>query len=64
MIDTIVKFLRYICGGISCSCKSSCIDKCQTHQDKCVCECMKKDDRTPKANQQPNNKSLKEVSKK
>lgn len=64
MIDTIIKFFRYLCGSISCSCKSSCIDKCQNHQDKCVCECVKKNNKSPKAIQQPDNKSLKEVSKK
>jgi hypothetical protein len=60
MIDTIERFLRYICGGISCSCKSTCIDKCENHQDKCTCGCLKKDD-TQTKEQYIKNKSLKEI---
>ncbi len=44
MFELIEKFLRYICGSFSCSCKSSCVDHCKHHDDKCNCWCRKKDD--------------------
>jgi hypothetical protein len=61
MIDTIEKFLRYICGSLSCSCKSTCIDKCKKHEDKCTCSCFKKNDDTPQ--EKITSKSLKEKTK-
>ncbi len=59
MIETIERFLRYICGSLSCKCKSACVDHCQNHEDRCACACMKKDDKTPKNNNN-NSQSLKE----
>ena len=59
MIDTIIKFFRYLCGSVSCRCRSSCKDHC-THDD-CNCVCLKKDNIKQK---EIINKSLKEVSKK
>ncbi len=47
MIETIERFLRYICGSLSCSCKSSCIDHCKHHDDKCSCSCFKKNKDIP-----------------
>ena len=54
------RFLRYICGSLSCSCKSSCVDHCKHHDDKCNCWCKKKDD-TQK--QEIKSQSLKDSSK-
>jgi hypothetical protein len=61
MIALIEKFLRYICGSLSCKCKSSCIDRCQNHEDRCVCACMKKDDEPSQSKAVV--KSLKETTK-
>lgn len=58
MIDSLERFLRYICGSISCSCRSSCVDNCK--HDNCNCACLKKDNSHNK-DKEIKNKSLKEI---
>lgn len=61
MLNKLIKFFKWLWASCSCTCQSECSDHCT--KDKCVCGCLKKEQKEhshSKAIVKENNKSLKE----